>query len=94
MQAVSKKAITYIDEFKRHFITENEKGRLPRDIFEQAGLDIEINRYKTNRIFRKTLAYRKAGVEGLQNTRKMSSGRPSDCELTLEEKIGAIRGEK
>ena len=28
VQAVSDKAITYTDEFKRHFIAENEKGKL------------------------------------------------------------------
>lgn len=39
--AVSEKAITYTDEFKRHFIAQNEQGKLPRDIFEEAGLDVE-----------------------------------------------------
>ena len=37
VQAVSEKAITYTDEFKRHFISENEKGKLPREIFKEAG---------------------------------------------------------
>jgi transposase len=35
-------------------------------------------------------AYRQAGVEGLQDTRKMNSGRPSERELTLEEKIARL----
>ena len=42
VQAVSEKAITYTDEFKRHFIAENEKGKFPREIFENAGLDVEL----------------------------------------------------
>lgn len=42
VQAVSEKAITYTDEFKRHFFAENEKGKLPRTIFEEAGLDVEL----------------------------------------------------
>ena len=32
-------------------------------------------------------SYRKAGVGGLQDTRKTNSGRPSERELTLEEKL-------
>ena len=40
--AVSDKAITYTDEFKRHFIAENEKGKFPREIFEEAGFDVEL----------------------------------------------------
>ncbi|PWI21346.1 IS3 family transposase, partial [Kurthia zopfii] len=42
VQAVSEKAITYTDAFKRHFIAEYEKGKVPREIFEEAGLDIEL----------------------------------------------------
>ena len=42
VHAVSEKAITYTDEFKRHFIAENEKGKLPREIFEEVGLDVEL----------------------------------------------------
>lgn len=30
VKSVSDKAITYTDEFKRHFITEKENGKLPR----------------------------------------------------------------
>jgi hypothetical protein len=33
--AVSEKAITYTNEFKRHFIEENEKGKLPREILKK-----------------------------------------------------------
>ena len=36
------KAITYTDEFKRNFIKEYEKGKFPREIFEEAGFDMEI----------------------------------------------------
>ncbi|STX11224.1 Uncharacterised protein [Kurthia zopfii] len=31
VQAVSEKAITYTDAFKRHFIAEYEKGKVPRE---------------------------------------------------------------
>lgn len=89
VKSVSEKAITYTDEFKRHFIAENEKGKLPREIFEEAGLSVDLigmKRIETaGKRWRK--AYREAGIVGLQDTRKMNSGRPSDRELTLEEKI-------
>ena len=89
VQAVSDKSITYTDEFKRHFITENEKGKLPREIFEEAGLSVDLigmERIKTAGKRWRTV-YRKSGVEGLQDTRKSNSGRPLERELTLEEKI-------
>ncbi|WP_337988626.1 IS3 family transposase [Lysinibacillus sp. JNUCC 51] len=89
VHAVSEKAITYTDEFKRHFIAENEKGKFPREIFENAGLDVELIGIKRIESSGKRwrASYRKTGVEGLQDTRKTNSGRPSEKELTLEEKL-------
>lgn len=88
VKSVSEKSITYTDEFKRHFIAENEKGKLPREIFEEAGLSVDLigmKRIETaGKRWRK--AYREAGIEGLQDTRKMNSGRPLERELSLEEK--------
>ena len=88
VKAVSEKGITYTDEFKRLFISENEAGKLPRQIFEEAEFDIEMigmtrvkkaaNRWRA--------AYRNRGVTGLEDTRRYSSGRPLDRELSLEEK--------
>jgi len=92
VEEVSEKAITYTDEFKRHFITENQKGRLPREIFEEVGLDVELigsERVKSA-AKRWRAAYHKDGVEGLRDTRKANSGRPLERELTLEEKIGRL----
>ena len=92
VQAVSEKAITYTDEFKRHFIAENEKGKFPREIFEEAGLDVELIGLERVKAAGKRwrAAYRKLGVEGLQDTRKTNSGRPLERELTLEEKIARL----
>ena len=92
VQAVSEKAITYTDAFKRHFISENEKGKLPREIFEEAGLNIELIGVERAKAAGKRwrAAFRKAGVEGLQDTRKTNSGRPLERELTLEEKIARL----
>ncbi|KRG12370.1 tranposase [Virgibacillus soli] len=88
VQSVSSKGITYTDEFKRIFIVENEKGKLPRQIFEENGFDIEVigivrvqraaSRWRT--------AFNKSGVLGLRDTRKENSGRPIKKELSLEEK--------
>ncbi len=39
---VTNKGITYTDEFKHLFIVENESGKLPRQIFENAGFDVNI----------------------------------------------------
>ncbi|HCG4536375.1 TPA: IS3 family transposase [Salmonella enterica subsp. enterica serovar Typhi str. AG3] len=92
VKSVSEKAITYTDEFKRHFIAENEQGKLPRDIFEEAGLSVDLigmDRIKTAGK-RWRAAYRNSGIVGLQDTRKMNSGRPSERKLTPEEKIARL----
>ena len=88
VKRVSAKGITYTDEFKRIFICENEKGKLPRMIFEECGFNIDIlgmkrvkssgNRWRD--------AYREDGILGLKDTRTENSGRPREKDLTLEEK--------
>lgn len=92
VKAVSEKGITYSDEYKRHFITEYEKGKLPGEIFEEAGLDVElIGKERVHSASKRwRAAYRKEGVNGLQDTRKGNAGRPVDRELTLEEKIARL----
>ena len=80
VKAVSDKAITYTDEFKRLFITENEVGKLPREIFEEAGFNIDMmGMTRVNRAAdRWKRAYKKQGITGLEDSRKYSSGRPLD----------------
>lgn len=92
VQAVSDKAITYTEEFKRHFIAENNKGKRPREIFKEADLDVELIGLKriSSSGKRWRAAYRVAGIEGLQDTRKTNSGRPLERELTPEEKIARL----
>ncbi|WP_420063837.1 IS3 family transposase [Metabacillus litoralis] len=88
VKAVSSKGITYTDEFKRYFIDENEKGKLPREIFEKSGFDIDIIGMKRVESSGKRwrAAHRENGLLGLRDTRSESSGRPKEKELTLEEK--------
>lgn len=86
---VSEKAITYTFEFKRLFIDEYISGKLPRDIFVENGFDIDmigIKRVEQSACrWKKT--YDKGGIIALDDTRKFSSSRPLNRELTQEEII-------
>lgn len=92
VKEVSDKAITYTDEFKRLFIAQSETGKLPREIFEEAGLDVSVigitrvrkaaNRWRT--------AYKKHGISGLEDTRKHGSGRLRERELSIEERYARL----
>ncbi len=86
---VSKKSITYTDEFKIHLIAEYSKGKTARIIFEEAGFDIEIIGIKRVdcAAIRWKKAYKQHGVLGLRDTRKGNSGRPRERELTPAEII-------
>ena len=92
---VSSKGITYTDEFKRIFISENEKGKFPRNIFEDHGFDINIlgiHRVESSSKRWRT-AFRENGICGLIDTRKGNSGRPSEKELSIEEKYERLKAE-
>lgn len=90
---ISEKGITYSDEFKRLFIYENEKGKLPRDIFSECGFDINIiglKRIKSS-ASRWRSAFRRNGIEQLQDTRKYNAGRPNEKDLSLEAKYEKLQ---
>mgnify|MGYP001590258453 CR=1 FL=1 len=69
---VSTKGITYTDEFKRIFISENENGKLPRAIFENNGFDIDILGIERIKSAGKRwrASYRKEGIIGLSDTKR------------------------
>jgi len=92
---VSAKGITYSDEFKRIFISADGKGKFPRAIFEECGFDINILGKKRIEMaaYRWRTAYAKEGVMGLQDTRKENSGRPSEKELSIEEKYERLKAQ-
>ncbi|WP_369824265.1 IS3 family transposase [Sporosarcina sp. P3] len=92
VKAVSEKGITYSEDFKRHFIVEYEKGKLPVWIFEEADLDIElIGKQRIQSAARRwSAAYRNGGVNGLQDSRAGNSGRSRERDLTPEEKIARL----
>ncbi|SMQ64183.1 hypothetical protein SAMN05444673_0959 [Bacillus sp. OV166] len=87
VKSVSTKGITYTDEFKRIFISESVNGKLPRQIFEENGFDVDIiGIVRVQRAaYRWRVAYNESGVLGLRDTRKDHSGRPTKRELSLEE---------
>jgi transposase len=95
VKSVSSRGITYTDEFKRLFIAENDKGKLPREIFKEFGFDVDIIGMKRVQSCGKRwrAAFRNNGLLGLSDTRKVSSGRPRERELTLEEKYAKLEAQ-
>ena len=95
VKSVSTKGITYTDEFKRIFISESVNGKLPRQIFEENGFDVDIiGIIRVQRAaYRWRVAYNESGVLGLRDTRKDHSGRPTKRELSLEEKNAKLEAQ-
>ncbi len=95
VRSVSKKGITYTDEFKRNFVAEHETGKLPSEIFESHGFDVEVlgseRIHSASKRWRN--AYKNNGIEGLRDTRNGNSGRPSEKELSLEEKYERLKAQ-
>lgn len=86
---VSELAITYSDNFKRVYIEEYLNGKLPRQIFEENGFDINVLGIKRveQSAARWRRTYAKDGIIGLIDSRKTKSGRPLERELSQEEVI-------
>lgn len=78
VKSVSSKSITYTDKFKRIFIGEKEKGKLPREILGMDRIKAASKRWQK--------AYNENGISGLRDTRFGNSKRSRESELTLEEK--------
>lgn len=95
VKSVSTKGITYTDEFKRIFISESVNGKLPRQIFEENGFDVDIiGIIRVQRAaYRWRVAYNESGILGLRDTRKDHSGRPTKRELSLEEKNAKLEAQ-
>ncbi|WP_097071839.1 IS3 family transposase [Ureibacillus xyleni] len=86
VKAVSEKAVA---------IKEYEEGKFSRQIFEDAGFDIEIvgiERAKSA-LKRWRAAYRENGAAGLEDSRKNHSGRPLERELSIEEKYARLEAQ-
>lgn len=90
---VTDKSITYTEEFREYFINQYNLGKLPKEIFKEAGFDINIlgnERIKSNTKRFKKMSER---IEGFKDTREENSGRPLKRELTDEEKIVKLKEE-
>lgn len=89
IKRVSKLSITYSDSFKRIFIEEYLDGKLPRQIFEENGFDINVLGMKRveQSAARWKNSYKKDGIIGLIDTRRTESGRPLERELSQGEII-------
>jgi hypothetical protein len=92
VKQVSDKAITYTDVFKEHFIQAYGQGKLPREIFQDAGFDVETlgNKRIQMASTRWRTAYAKSGIGGLADARKHASGRPLTREISHEEQIARL----
>lgn len=92
VKSVTEKAITYTKEFKEYFIREYNKGRPIREIYEEAGFDVEV---LGERIKKSTYRWKQQSkrLEGLKDTRKGGSGRPRTKHLTKDELIKRQKAE-
>lgn len=95
VKSVSDRSITYTNEFRRIFISEYEKGKFPRKIFEECGFIINILGIgRVESISKRWRAsYRKKGVHGLDDSRKGNSGKTIAKELSIEEKYQRIKAQ-
>lgn len=98
VKSVSSKGITYTDEFKRHFIAENESGKTPNQIFEECGFEREVlGKDRINAAGKRwRAAYRKKGISGLKDTRSENSGQHRDNgrkELSIEQKYARLEAQ-
>lgn len=89
VKSVSPKGITYTDEFKRSFIDHYDNDKPPREIFEEAGFDVDIVGIEQIH----SCSYQKNGLLGLTDTRMGNSGRTRERELTLDEKYAKLEAQ-
>jgi len=87
VKKVSNKSITYHIDFKERFIQEHHRGKLPRQIFTEAGFDLSYMGSK--RVSQASYRWYKQSLraEGLKDTRKGNSGRPQTRNLSKDEII-------
>jgi len=95
IKKVNLKILNYTDDFKSIFISEDNKGKCPREIFEEYGFDINIigiNRVNSS-ARRWRAKYSQNGMYGLVDARKDNSGRPRKTELSIEEKYARLEAQ-
>ncbi len=85
VKSVTEKSISFTEDFKVYFINEYNLGKLPKQIFKDAGFDINILGDK--RIEQCTARYKRQNkrIEGFHDTRANNSGRRLAKELSVDE---------
>lgn len=91
VQNVSEKSITYTPEFRELFNREYQMGKLPKQIFRDAGFNPSV--LGKDRIFslKKRTKIMADRLEGFDDIRKNNPGRPSTKDLTPEEEINYLK---
>lgn len=88
---VSHKAITYSEGFKQHFMEERHRGKLPTQIFREAGFDPHIIGKDRIVSFSRRVQKMEDRPEGFTDLRAEHSGRPATKERTPSEEIAYLR---
>ena len=85
VKSVTEKLISFTEDFKIYFINEYNLGKLPKQIFKDAGFD--INMLGDKRIEQCTARYKRQNkrIEGFHDTRTNNSGRRIGKELSIDE---------
>lgn len=85
VKSVTEKSISFTEDFKVYFINEYNLGKLPKQIFKDAGFD--INMLGDKRIEQCTTRYKRQNkrIEGFHDTRANNSGRRIGKELSIDE---------
>ena len=85
VKSVTEKSISFTEDFKIYFINEYNLGKLPKQIFKDAGFDIKMLGDK--RIEQCTARYKRQNkrIEGFHDTRANNSGRRIGKELSIDE---------
>jgi len=92
----SEKAITFEKEFKIRAVRQhNEEGMTAKEIFRQAGLNLNMIGRKQPKecLQRWSRIFRKKGAAGLSEVRGKNSGRPRTKNMTEAEKMKRLEAE-
>ncbi len=90
VKKVSKKAITYTDEFKNIFAEKYRKGKPRSTILTEMGFDPHVlGRKRMDKFVANIAKYEARG--DYRDLRQGSSGRPSTNDLTAEEQIARLK---
>ncbi len=84
---VSRKNITYQDNFKAQFIHAYNLGKPPRQIFIEAGFDIDVLGIRRIKSCTSNWKIQAKRLAGFKDTRKGGSGRPRTKHLSKDDLI-------